>query len=124
MNTQLDTAKIEHIRRLVDAGFAGELRLVLAGASAYNSPVPENDVVYPPEFADGEGGMHVMTWVMAHLEFISKFGTTVDHMSRGSRNYFAHPTEYELWLSCGAPGVWKDELEAMEAGKANFALRP
>ncbi|WP_041946729.1 hypothetical protein [Variovorax paradoxus] len=117
MQTELNLKKTDLIRRLVEAGYGEELRLILLGASRFNRPEldDESDVKYPPEWVHYEGRLHLISLVQAHLELTSMFGTTLQTTSAGTRHYFAHSAEFELWLSHGAPGVSIAQLRALEA---------
>ena len=67
------------------------------------------------DYADGEGGFHLITWVCAHLEFTSEFGAEAIEATRDGRFHFAHPTEYQRWLDDGAPGSTLTQVEALAA---------
>ncbi len=117
MQTELNLKKIALIKRLVEAGHGEELRLILFGASRFNRPELDDDadVIYPPEWGPGEGRLHIVTLVQAHLEFTAMFGTSSQSASEGGRHYFAHAAEFELWLNHGAPGISIAQLQALEA---------
>lgn len=76
MQTELNLKKTDLIRRLVEAGYGEELRLILFGASRFNRPEfdDESDVKYPAEWVHYEGRLHLVSLVQAHLEFTSMFG--------------------------------------------------
>lgn len=107
--------KVLLIRKLVAAGQGNELRLMLLGASEVGGHYDEARIIYPDDYENGEGGFHMITWVCAHLEFTSEFGTDALSATRGGRFHFAHPIEYERWLSDGAPGLSLTQVQAVPA---------
>ena len=117
MQTELRQKKIALIKHLVEAGHGEELRLILFGASRFNRPEFDDDadVTYPSEWKLCERTLHVVSLVQDHLEFTARFGTSSRTASEGRRHYFAHTTEFEIWLNYGAPGISIAQLEAVKA---------
>ena len=105
--------KVALVRKLVAAGLEKELRLLLLGVSDLSGQDEEASSIYPVDYADGEGGFHLITWVCAHLEFTSEFGEAAISATRDGHLHFAHPTEYQRWLSDGAPGLTLTQVQAV-----------
>jgi len=117
MPTELRHKKIALIKHLVATGHGDELRLILSGASRFNRPEfnDDADVTYPSEWEPSERTLHLVSLVQDHLEFTARFGTSSRTATEGGRHYFAHVTEFELWLNHGAPGISIAQLQAVEA---------
>lgn len=115
MSAQTD--KIQLVERLVAASLGNELRRILLGASRFNRLELEDqpDAAYPEAWAQAAGGLHMMTQVLAHLEFTSEFGIGLQTAIRNGKHHFSHPEEYETWLMHGAPGVSIAQLHALES---------
>lgn len=101
---------ITAIKKMVERGRSSDLLDLMQGESPYTS-------------ADSElilnGLEEKQPWRMAleHLKFIVEFGNVEGVVEKDSKFYSAYPEEFQQWLSIGAPGLVKSDLE--EYLKAN-----
>jgi hypothetical protein len=78
---------------------------MLLGSSPYCVPLTERKTL------SKEDGL-LGTLVIHHLEFVANYGTDAGEV--WNRRFYEHsrPTEFEEWLSRGAPGFVWDDLDA------------
>ena len=94
----------ELIARIVDAGHASEILLLLEGESPYTSK-------------DFEGAPTdrelAKLWTIApyYLRFVAEFGNRTDTIMKDGKWISAFPSEFEEWLKAGAPGIAESELD-------------
>jgi hypothetical protein len=96
--------KTELIARIVDAGRASDIILLLEGESVYTSEEFEG--------APAERELAKL-WTIAqyHLRFIAEFGNRTDTILKDGKWLSAFPNEFSEWLKAGAPGIASCELD-------------
>ena len=87
------------------------------GISHYCVRANDREVHYPKELERPRPQGNIAEEAFEHLRFTAKYGTDRTSHQENGRSYFAHPEEYEIWLHCGAPGLFLDELEAYVRGE-------
>lgn len=96
--------KTELIARIVDAGHASDILLLLEGESPYTSEAFEGAP---------EGRELAKLWTIAHyhLRFVAEFGNRTDTIMKDGKWLSAFPVEFAEWLKAGAPGIASSELD-------------
>lgn len=96
--------KAEQIARVVDAGRASDILLLLEGESEYTSAEFEGAP------ADRELAK-LWTIVHYHLRFVAEFGNCPETIMKDGKWLSPFPDEFSEWLKIGAPGIAKSELD-------------
>lgn len=96
--------KSELIERLVAAGRAADLVLLLEGDSAFTSDETEGAP---------DDRQLARLWIAAiyHLRFVAEFGDKKEPRCKEGKWLSPFPVEFGIWLDAGAPGIAMTDLE-------------
>ena len=98
--------KIDIIREIISKEQYQSLYELVQGISEYN-------VNYDSSIKMTDSQERAWQMALAHLRFLSKYGKLSIWVEENGKRYFSYPEEFEEWLTMGAPGVTKEELECL-----------
>lgn len=97
--------KIEMIQKIMDAGRAGDLLLLLEGESPYSESANAG-------FTFDRHLSSLCVIATYHLRFVSEFGNRTDTVKKDGKWLSPFPEKFAEWVSSGAPGITASELES------------
>ena len=97
--------KMEMIQRILDAGRANDLLLLLEG----ESPHSESTISGFPLDRHLSSLCVIATY---HLRFVAEFGNRIDTVKKDGKWLSPFPEKFAEWVSSGAPGITTNELES------------
>lgn len=96
---------VDVIRKMLAAGRANDLALLMEGDSQYYSGSTENIPTTTDE-------SYLLRMATEHVRFIERFGFDVRNVEREGHVFTAYPDYFDAWITGGCRGISQRDLMA------------